>query len=506
MKLSKLIRELKESENLEVVDREISGITNDSRKVKPGFMFVAIEGYKLDGHNYVTDAINSGAGAIITEKYINNVTNVAQIVVNDGRKALSRLSSCFFWQPSKKIKTIGVTGTNGKTTTTYLIKSIIDSAVRDSKLITYHPPDEADSGLKSHVGLIGTIEYIIGRDVLPARETTPESVDTQDLLSRMIAQNLEYAVIEVSSQALVQHRVDDVEFYAATYTNITPEHLDYHRNFSKYKAAKAMLFEQLDSNAFAIFNADDDAGKYFAKRTKANVIWYGIENDADVRCKVLKFLPDSTDIVLSYKKEKIKIKLPMIGLHNVYNVLAAAANGVALGMDLDTIKNGVCKFHNVPGRLERIDYGQSFKVFVDYAHTAHALDVVLHSLRQSKLNGGRLLLVFGCGGDRDRQKRSEMGKVADKLADRFWITNDNPRSEDPLEIIDEIKAGIDNRGVYSVQPDRKLAIQEAIQDANEKDIILIAGKGHETSQIIGDNVYQFSDRDIVKETLFALRN
>ena len=506
MKLAKLIHGLKETENLEVADREILGITNDSRKIKKGFMFVAIEGYKLDGHNYVADAINRGAIAIITGKYIRGFTNVSQIVVNDSRKALSGLSSCFFWQPSKKIKTIGVTGTNGKTTTTYLIKSIIDSAVRKSKSATCNQSYESGTGQESLVGLIGTIEYIIGKDILPARETTPESVDLQNLLSQMIAQDLEYAVIEVSSQALVQHRTNDVEFYAATFTNITLEHLDYHRNFFRYRAAKAMLFETLDSNSFAILNADDETGKYIANKTKAKIVWYGIENKADVRCKVLKFLPDSTDIVLYYKKDEIKVKLPMIGLHNVYNALAAAANGVALGMDLDTIKNGICKFDNIPGRLESVDYGQNFKVFVDYAHTAHALDVVLQSLRQTKLNGERLLLVFGCGGDRDRQKRSEMGKVAEKLADRFWITNDNPRSEDPLEIIDEIKTGIENGSAYSIQPDRKLAIKEAIKDAHEKDIVLIAGKGHETGQIIGDKVYQFNDMEIVKETLVELRN
>ncbi|MGR3319607.1 MAG: UDP-N-acetylmuramoyl-L-alanyl-D-glutamate--2,6-diaminopimelate ligase [Candidatus Anammoxibacter sp.] len=505
MKLSQLIRALKESENLEVIDREITGITNDSRKIMPGFMFVAIEGHKLDGHNYVADAINRGASTIVTGKYIDSYPNVAQIVVNDSRKALSKLSNLFFGQPSKAIKTIGVTGTNGKTTTTYLIKSIIDSSVRNSKPITCNQSYESDSRLESSVGLIGTIEYIIGKDILPARETTPESVDLQNLLSQMIAQNLEYAVIEVSSQALVQHRTADVEFYAATFTNITPEHLDYHQNLLKYRAAKSMLFEKLDSNAFAILNVDDEAGKYIAKKTKANVVWYGIENNADVRCKVLKFLPDSTDIALSYKKDEIEVKLPMIGLHNVYNALAAAANGIVLGMDLDTIKNGICKLDNIPGRLESIDYGQSFKVFVDYAHTAHALDAVLQSLRKSTLNGDRLLLVFGCGGDRDKQKRSEMGKVAGKLTDRFWITNDNPRSEDPLEIIAEIKTGIDDGNVYSIEPDRKQAIKEAIKDAHGKDIVLIAGKGHETEQIIGDKVYQFSDREIVKETLFELK-
>lgn len=508
MLLLKLIQSLKESVNLGFTDREVSGISNDSRKIKQGFIFVAIKGHKLDGHYYVHDAITRGAVAIVTERQVDIDPHIAQIVVKNGREALSILSGYFFGQPSRKIKTIGVTGTNGKTTTTYLIKSIIENAIRVAgcKLrVAGNPqPKDAYSETASQVGLIGTVEYIVGKNVFPAKETTPESVDLHDMLAQMASLNIGHVVMEVSSQSLVQYRTHDIEFHAATFTNLTPEHLDYHHNFSEYRAAKSRLFERLGSSSFAILNADDDSGRYFARNTKASVVWYGIKNSADIRCRIVSFLPDSTVISLSHGKKEIEIRLPLIGLHNVYNALAAAANGLVLGIDLETIKKGICSFNGVPGRLERVDCGQDFKVFIDYAHTANALEAVLQSLRQSKLNGERLLLVFGCGGDRDRGKRPEMGMVASRLADRFWITNDNPRSEDPAGIISEIKKGIESGNSYSVQPDRRLAIKEALTEAKRKDIVLVAGKGHETGQIIGDKVIQFSDREVVKEILTGL--
>lgn len=507
LRLLQLLIKEQEIRNLNInLDKEVLGIANDSRLIKPGYIFVAINGHKLDGHFYVHDAINNGAIAIITERYVEVNNQIVQVNVKCAREALSRLSNFFFKQPSKKIKTIGVTGTNGKTTTTYLIKAVLENANRKSNQINSEHFTKTDAALSSKVGLIGTIGYVVGNKVLQARETTPDSVVLQEMLAQMVNLDINFAVMEVSSQAIIQCRTHDIDFNAATFTNLTPEHLDYHSSFSEYRAAKSILFERLNHDSFALLNADDDAGKYFANRTKANVVWYGIEKSADVRCKIINFHSDFTDIIISYNNKDFKVRLPMIGLHNVYNTLAAVANGIVFNVDIETILEGICSINNIPGRLERIDCGQSFKVFIDYAHTEHALDTVLRSLRHSKFDAERLLLVFGCGGDRDKGKRAKMGEVANKFADRFWITNDNPRSEDSKKIIEQIMEGVKSNSSFSIQPDRRLAIKEAITEANAKDIVLIAGKGHETGQIIGKKILQFNDKKVAKEILLKLRN
>lgn len=491
MRFSKLINTLNATKIFGYIDCEISGISHDSRQIKDGVIFVAIGGHKLDGNSFVPDAVRSGAVVIVTEKHLHNLeSHIVQVVVPNSRKALSSLSNAFFGTPSKKTKVIGVTGTNGKTTTTYLIKSIIESANRTSNQYS-----------NNQVGLIGTIRYCLGNKVLPAKETTPESVVLHDLIAQMVDMKISHVVMEVSSQGLVQHRTDDIEFCSAVFTNLTPEHLDYHGDFSAYRDAKAILFKGLSPDSFAVLNADDPAGEFFSERTRANLVWYGIRENADVRCKSVEFLTDSTKITVSYHNKEVEMVLPLIGLHNVYNALAAIANSAAFGIDLETARDAICMFNNVTGRLESINCGQGFKVYVDYAHTAHALEVTLESLKRVKSNGNRILLVFGCGGDRDKGKRPEMGRVAARLADKFWITNDNPRSEDPSKIITDIEEGLASESLYTVQPDRRLAITEAIAEAKEKDIVLIAGKGHETGQIIGNNTYRFNDKEIASEIL-----
>lgn len=513
MMLSNIMRILKDTKIIDFHDIEIAGITHDSRKVRPGFIFVAIKGHKNDGHIFVPDAITNGAVLVVTEKWLDLDSNITQVVVPDSRKALSTLSNLFFEEPSKKLKVIGITGTNGKTTTSFLVKSIIEGDIDNLHPYISNIPQSSISNLQpascnpqSHpfVGLIGTIEYIIGRDRIPARETTPESVDIQNLLAQMVGQGIKYAVMEVSSHALIQHRTSDVDFHTAIFTNLTPEHLDYHHTFSEYREAKSRLFRGLNRSSFAILNADDDASRFYRKNTRANVILYGIKKGGDVTCKILDLGPDSIDMILSCNKKEIEIILPLIGMHNVYNALAAAAACMTLGIGLETIKKGLSMFNNVPGRLERIDCGQDFKVFIDYAHNPNALEVVLRALRQ--LNPRRILLVFGCGGDRDRGKRPQMGHVAERLADRFWITNDNPRTEDPMDIITEIKSGIKSKKLYTIQPDRRLAITEAIREAEKGDIVIIAGKGHETGQIIGNKVFSLNDKEITRDILSKVKN
>lgn len=504
MQLSILIRTLEESGRLNFTDRRVAGIANDSRKIGRDYLFVAISGHKLDGHRFIQDAVGSGANTIVTERPVFVDSCIAQIVVENGRKALSRLSSCFYGEPSRRMNLIGVTGTNGKTTTTFLIKSILEVSLDKQRRLNGNGHETSPAGYSADVGLIGTIRYAAGQSVLPARETTPESVDLQALLARMVELNIGYAVMEVSSQSLVQYRTDDVEFAAGVFTNLTPEHLDYHCGISGYMAAKLRLFSGLSGNAFAILNADDGAGRYFADGTEANVVWYGINNRSDVGCRILDCKAASTDILLSYRGDEIEVELPMIGRHNVYNALAAAATCLAMGVGIEAVKKGLCVAETVPGRLEAVECGQGFRVFVDYAHTAHALISVLQSLRETKAEGGRLLLVFGCGGERDKGKRAEMGMAAERLADRFWITSDNPRGEDPGDIIADIEGAVEHSDLYVIEPDRRSAINDAINEARDSDTVLIAGKGHETGQIVGDRVLPFDDRMIAREALVEL--
>ena len=480
MKLNVLIRHLDSKEVSDFNDFEITGITNDSRKVRPGCLFVAIKGYKANGHDFVEESLRHGAVAVVSEKKLSLDPKIPQIIVRSSRKALSNLSCCFYNNPSKKIDVVGITGTNGKTTSAFLTKSIIESAGHET-------------------GLIGTIEYQIGKKVIPAKETTPESTELQSLIAEMVASNIKFAVMEVSSHSAAQHRIDDISFKTAVFTNISAEHLDYHETIQNYKDAKVRLFENLKRDSFAILNADDEFGKYFADKTRAQILWYGIKSNADVKAKICDESMNNTMIKLSYSGAEIDINMPLIGRHNVYNVLAAAASALSLGFELETVKQGIETAPVVLGRLESISCKQGFNVFLDFAHTPNALETVLHTLKN--LAKRKLILVFGCGGDRDKEKRPKMGKIADENSDIFWITNDNPRSEDPMGIVEDIKAGIKPGRPFHVQTDRYKAIEEALAEAKDGDLVLIAGKGHEKKQIFKDTVIPFDDKDVVKKIL-----
>ncbi|OHB47428.1 MAG: UDP-N-acetylmuramoyl-L-alanyl-D-glutamate--2,6-diaminopimelate ligase [Planctomycetes bacterium GWF2_39_10] len=481
MKLNELCSSLKEHKSSDFLEKEIHGITHDSRKVKDGYVFVAIKGHKLDGHSFVTAALDKGASAIVVEKKIEVTPRVPQIVVTNTRQALASISSRFYGEPSSKMIVVGITGTNGKTTTSYLTKSIIEA-----------------SGYKT--GLIGTIQYQIGKRVIPAQETTPESVEIQSYLSEMLKSNIKYAVIEASSHALSQHRLDGVSFSSAIFTNLSMEHLDYHENIRDYRTEKLKLVKNLSQEAFSILNADHNTSKHFAECTKSKVIWYGMKRSrADVTAEIIDMSTNSTRILLNSPWGKKIINLKLIGKHNIYNALAAAANGLALGFTIDAIKTGIETLSTVPGRLETLNFGQDFEVYVDFAHTHQALQVILSTLRA--ITKGRIILVFGCGGDRDRKKRPKMGHIAEKYSDVFWITSDNPRSEDPNNIIYEIQKGVSKEAYFRVQPDRKIAIEEALLEAQKGDVVIIAGKGHEQYQILKNTIIPFDDREVVRQAL-----
>ncbi len=481
MKLSEICSCLKEHKSYNFVEKEVCGITHDSRKVKSGYVFVAIKGLKLDGHDFIVSAIEKGVIALVVEKKIEVVSQIPQIIVTNTRQALAFISNLFYGKPSSKITVIGITGTNGKTTTSYLIKSIIEA-----------------SGSKS--GLIGTIQYQIGNRVIPAQETTPESVEIQSYLSEMLKSCMKYAVIEASSHALSQHRLDGIHFSSAVFTNLSAEHLDYHENIKNYRAEKLKLIKGLDKEAFAILNADHNASKHFADYTEAKVFWYGIRRKhADVTAEIIDISADATKFLLNSPWGKEIINLKLIGKHNVYNALAAATNGLALGFKIETVKKGIESLSVVPGRLERIDYGQDFHVYIDFAHTHQALQVILSTIRQ--ITAGRIILVFGCGGNRDKNKRPKMGHIAGKYSDLSWITSDNPRSEDPRDIIYEIQKGMSKDACFRVQVDRRIAIEDALLEAKRGDIVIIAGKGHEQYQITKDTIIPFDDREVVRQVL-----
>ena len=463
-----------------LADCDIAGIAHDSRRVKPGWVFVAIRGYRRDGADFAEDALARGAVAVVAEHKIRLSQAVPQFVVHDARRALATLANTFFGRPSRKLCVIGVTGTDGKTTTNYMIRSIIEAAGK-------------------RCGLLGTIAYETGRRRLPASITTPESVDVQEFLGEMVAEGFEYAAIEVSSHALAMRRVDFVQFAAAVFTNLTEEHMDYHRTLSAYWRAKARLFSGLGPANTAILNADDPYSEKMAKATCAKVIRFGMRKGADVTARIHESTLDGVVMTLRTPTFSTDVRLPLIGRHNVYNALAAAAAALSQEIDPDAIRRGLEGVPPVPGRVERVPCEKDCTVLVDYAHTDRALEVVLNSLRP--LARKRILVVFGAGGDRDRAKRPRMGRVVERGADLAWVTSDNPRSEDPGRIINDIMAGVrSTRGVH-IQPDRRLAIEEVVQAAEPGDLVLIAGKGHERTQLFRDTAIPFDDREAVRQAL-----
>jgi UDP-N-acetylmuramoyl-L-alanyl-D-glutamate--2,6-diaminopimelate ligase len=492
MKLSQLLGNIPDGP-----DPEISAVTNDSRLAGPGALFFAMPGAKTSGENFIKQALEKGAAAVVSAACAPQALRAAfpcaaYATAPDLQRALSAAAAAFYGHPSQKLKIYGLTGTKGKTTTAYLLESILARA-------------------GAVPGVVGTIDYRVGGRVLAAAaNTTPFAHTLQELLASMVSAGAHAAVMEVSSHALAAGRVEDVAFDVAAFTNLQSDHLDYHGSRENYFAAKARLFELLERSPkkekAAVLNADDEKTpeliRLMAGRLKT--FTFAVDAPADLRAEGLDLRAGHAAFTLAAAGRRLPVRLNLLGRHNVYNALAAIASAFAGGVALETAVEGAAALRNVPGRLERVDLGQDFTVFVDYAHTAASLENVLSNLKL--LPHGRLITVFGCGGDRDRTKRAPMGRAACALSDLAIVTSDNPRSEEPAAIIAEIEAGIKGAfGNYELVPDRKEAIDRAIGAARKGDIVLIAGKGHETYQILKDRTVHFSDAETAAEAIKGKR-
>jgi len=464
-------------------DVVVSGLSHDSRTTRPGDLFFAVQGTFDDGNSYVSEAIERGAVAVVSSRDIELPPGVPLVLVRDERRAKGALASRFFGHPSRRLKCVGVTGTNGKTTTAHMVRSILEQ-----------------NGWST--GLIGTIKHLVGEKEIQAHTTTPDAVDVQRYLAQMVDENQDAAVLEASSHALVQSRTESVSFAVGVFTNLSREHLDYHQTMDEYKKAKSLLFAALDPAAAAVINADDPAGTFMAAACRCPVLTYGLRDRADVRGEIRRLDIDGFSMMLRTPAGAIDVTSRLLGRHNVFNALAASAAAVALGVPLEACKAGLETLSAVPGRVETVDVGQDFRVIVDYAHTDDALRKLLENLRH--LTAGRLITVFGCGGDRDVFKRPLMAQAATTLSDLTIVTSDNPRSEDPLKIIDDILRGCATGSSLRVEPDRRAAIEMAVNEARGGDIVAIAGKGHEDYQILNTGVVDFDDREIAKEALWKL--
>ncbi len=506
MKLGDLLNGVETSTGLTAaaLGREVTDIAHDSRNVVPGSLFVAVRGFHSDGHQFVPQAIRQGAVAVIAEHENKNAAGegALQIIVRDSRRALALVAGTFYNHPSKRLHLIGVTGTNGKTTSTYLVRSVIEAAGRNA-------------------GLIGTIDYRVGDRVYPAPNTTPESLDLQRLLAEMAGVGAEYCVMEVSSHALELGRTTGCTFAAAAFTNLTQDHLDFHRTMESYFQAKLQLFKGLTPDAHAVVNLDDGRTADIIARTRAQVITTGMSERADVRpAGVIRHGIRGLAFDVATAAGSVAVESPLVGRHNVYNILTAVGIGIALGFPNDVIAAGIRNMKAVPGRMEKVAEGQPFGVIVDYAHTEDALVRLLEAVRE--IASSRIITVFGCGGDRDRTKRPKMGRVAAKGSDVVIVTSDNPRTEEPLAIIGEIEAGMTSVGTrvsavtgdlrrvkgktpYVVIADRREAIVGAMSVAKPGDVVVLAGKGHEDYQIIGDRKTPFDDREVAREELRTRR-
>ncbi|MBI4881512.1 MAG: UDP-N-acetylmuramoyl-L-alanyl-D-glutamate--2,6-diaminopimelate ligase [Planctomycetes bacterium] len=461
----------------------VSALATDSRRVRPNALFFAVPGVREDGARYLAEAVRNGACAVVVEGDVEVPRGVAVVRVADCRLAKALIAARFFRYPARTLPVVGITGTNGKTTTSYMLRAIADY----------------DGG---PTVLIGTIAYEVGGVASPAPNTTPDPIDLHGHLARGVLRGARLAVMEVSSHALAQRRVAGVDFQAAVFTNLTPEHLDYHGTFEAYREAKAELFTALAPSAVAVLNADDPAAAEIARRTRARVVRYGLKGAAEVTARVRRVDIDGVSFILRTPQGEVDVNTSLPGSHNLQNALAACAAAIALGFPLESVHGGFQLLKRVPGRLEPVDCGQDFRVLVDYAHTDDALSKVLETLRP--LTKGRIITVFGCGGDRDRSKRPRMGRVAAALSDMAIVTSDNPRSEDPNDIIAAILSGIPSGCRVDVEPDRRRAIRQALLAARGGDIVLIAGKGHEDYQLVGGERIDFDDCAVAKEVLWSL--
>lgn len=482
MKLEELIENLKYEELINFSDVEITGISYNSKTTKSGDIFVCLVGEHADGHDYFKSAVEMGARAFFVEKKLD--THLPQIVVESTRRQIADIADKFYGSPSKSLNLIGVTGTNGKTTVTHLVQKIIEAK-------------------SEKCALIGTLGYKLASngDYKEAKHTTPQAPELQAVLSSIKKKGLKNVVMEVSSHALEQNRVGGCVFKGAVLTNLTQDHLDYHITMENYFNSKAILFKGLKSGAFAVINADDDYAKRFLKIIPkgVKVLTYGIKNEADIMAKDIEFTLSGAKFICETKNfGKNPVKLQMNGMFSVYNVLAAISVGLALGIELDLCIKPLESTKGVAGRFEVV--AKNPLIIVDYAHTPDGLENVLKAARDITPKNSKLICLFGCGGDRDATKRPKMGSIAERLSDKIVITSDNPRSEDPQQIITDILAGLKSINAQSVfvEPDRKKAIELLKTISTKEDVIVIAGKGHETYQILKDKTIHFDDREEAK--------
>ena len=489
-----------------LLDRDISGVAYDSRKIEKGYLFVAMRGEMFDGHDFIQDAVKRGAVAVVHEKgveippleelapEVDSAHAVMFIGVAHSRQTLPCVANNFYGEPSRSLVVIGLTGTNGKTTTTYILKSLLESW-----------------GKK--VGLIGTIQYMIKDRIYPAPYTTPESLEFQGLLKEMFLSGCTHVISEISSHALAQFRVDSAVVKIAVFTNLTRDHLDFHRTMEEYFKAKERLFRDiLDKNGTAVINSDDPYGKRLISscHPSQTIFTYGLQEGADIRAVDIENSSTGLRFSILFRGERYQINSRLLGLPNVYNILAAVGVALSLGISWEEMRAGLLALEHIPGRFEKIEAGQDFLCIVDYAHSEDSLERLIDTardlIRRHSRHGephdspARIITVFGCGGDRDHGKRPQMGAIATGLSDLVIITSDNPRTEEPNDIIKEIESGT-VRDNYIIEPDRKEAIRKAVSAARGGDIVLIAGKGHEDYQEIRGIRYRFSDKEILEELI-----
>ena len=498
MTVSKLLEGLRVKKKQGPMDTAIKGIAYDSRLVEDGFLFVAVRGFSVDGHDYIKDAVSRGAVAVVAEDAV-EITKAGQIPVQDrtafiqvseSREALALISAAFYKHPSRRLSLTGITGTNGKTTTSFIVKSIINAG-------------------GDNAGLLGTINYMTGERTEKARNTTPESLDLQRYLNEMVYNGIKYAVLEVSSHALSLKRINGCSFKVAAFTNFSQDHLDFHGTMEEYFRAKRRLFDYLGPEGVVVLNRDDPMIRPLAHELNCNVITCGIEKGATLRAENIAeqsaqrtgrgpAVPSGLSFDVRTSKSRFRVESGFIGLFNVYNILVSIGIAHALGYSEDVIQRGVRDAGVVEGRFESIDEGQDFLCIVDYAHTEDALKKLIQTAR--RVTKGKVITVFGCGGDRDRTKRPLMGAVASGLSDTVVVTSDNPRSEGPADIIKDIVQGIKKKN-FTLRTEREEAIMEAVSIAGEGDTVLVAGKGHEDYQEMGGARHHFSDKEVLRKAI-----
>lgn len=476
------------------LDRSVTSVTDDSRAVASGSLFVAVKGERADGHRFMAQAVQAGAAAIVAQESV-ELGSLPFVKVADSRKALGLIGSRFYGDPSARLSMIGVTGTNGKTTTTYLCKALLE-------------------GIGRHVGLIGTVAYQIGEETIPASHTTPGALELQGLLMKMVQAKLDSVVMEVSSHALAMDRTAGCEYDAAVFTNLTQDHLDYHRTMEEYFQAKLRLFTGLGrgkkAGQRAIVNMDDPRGAQIRAACRVPVWSYAMKGQADLKAEKVRLSMNGSTFTAATPSGTFTVESRLVGEHNVYNLLGAIGVALHAGATCDQVHEAVARVTNVPGRFERVSAGQDFTVVVDYAHTEDALVRLLTAAQTLKTH--RIITLFGCGGDRDRGKRPKMGRVAVEYSDVVVLTSDNPRTEDPMAILREVEVGVRealqgrSHVEYHLVPDRREAIGTAVRLARSGDIVLIAGKGHEDYQIVGTKKVHFDDREVAREAIQQLRN